>query len=270
MTGNHQPPRVGDIEYELGYPIPGHILPPEQWASTAVHRLPESEALDFQKLFGRQSPVVLDIGCGNGRFVVTSAVRRPEVDHLGIDILPVVIRYATRRGRQRGLHNTRFAVSGGAEFLRRYIPRGSLAEIHIYHPQPYQNPAVKHLRLLTPDFFELVHNALRPSGQLYLQSDNAAYWQYLQQSVSQLMNWQEVTTAWPDDPHGRSRREIIASSQGLPIFRSCSTRREDLSDEQISAIVRDLPPPDFAASPQRNRTGWTRASKSRPARRKRS
>ena len=187
MTGNHQPPQIGDIEYELGHPIPGRILPPEQWANTALHRLPETEPLDFRKLFGRQSSIVLDVGCGNGRFVVTSAVRRPDVDHIGIDILPVVIRYATRRGRQRGLHNTRFAVSGGAEFLRRHAPRGSLTEIHIYHPQPYQNPGDKHLRLLTPEFLELVHHVLRPSGLLFLQSDNIAYWQYLQQSVSQLM-----------------------------------------------------------------------------------
>lgn len=86
------------------------------------------------ELFQRVSPVVLDIGCGNGRFVVSSAVRRPDVDHIGIDILPVVIRYATRRGKERGLSNTRFAVCGGSEFLAKHVQPGSLSEIHIYHP----------------------------------------------------------------------------------------------------------------------------------------
>ena len=38
---------------------------------------------------------------------------RPEDVHVGVDVLPVVIRYATRRGNQRGLHNLRFAVCDG-------------------------------------------------------------------------------------------------------------------------------------------------------------
>ena len=37
------------------------------------------------------------------RSMLASAVARPECDHLGIDILPLVIRYATRRANQRGL-----------------------------------------------------------------------------------------------------------------------------------------------------------------------
>ena len=44
-----------------------------------------------------------------------SAVWRPEFDHLGLDILPVVIRYATRRGNQRGLANI---VAGLDEVFR--------------------------------------------------------------------------------------------------------------------------------------------------------
>src|SRR5271155_5098946 len=95
------------IEREFGVPIAGEILDPAQWTQTALKRLPESGPLDVPALFGRTAPLVLDIGCGNGRFLIGSAVWRPELDHLGIDILPVVIRYATRRANQRGLVNLR-------------------------------------------------------------------------------------------------------------------------------------------------------------------
>ena len=67
------------------------ILPPDQWVRTALKKLPAAGYLDWEALFGRRAPRVLDLGCGNGRFVVSSAVRRPEVDHLGVDALPVVI-----------------------------------------------------------------------------------------------------------------------------------------------------------------------------------
>ncbi len=84
------------IEYELGVAIPGRILHQAQWVRTAIKRLPPSGTLDWQAIFGRTAPVVLDLGCGNGRFTLLSAVNRPEFDHFSIDILPVVIRYATR------------------------------------------------------------------------------------------------------------------------------------------------------------------------------
>src|SRR6266481_5755498 len=89
------------IEREFGVPIAGEILDPSLWTQTALKKLPADGRLDWQQLFGRRAPVVLDLGCGNGRFLIGSAVWRADHDHLGTDSLPVVIRYATRRGNQR-------------------------------------------------------------------------------------------------------------------------------------------------------------------------
>src|SRR6266699_6047340 len=116
------------IEREFGVPIAGEILPQERWANTALKKIPEGH-LNWQELFGRQAPLVLDLGCGNGRFLIGSAVWRPEYDHVGVDVLPVVIRYATRRGNQRGLTNLRFAVADARSFLERWVIPGSVSEI---------------------------------------------------------------------------------------------------------------------------------------------
>ena len=91
------------IEREFGVPFAGEILEPSRWTQTALKKLPAEGPLDLEALFGRKAPLVLDLGCGNGRFLIGSAVWRPDHDHLGIDVLPVVIRYATRRANQRGL-----------------------------------------------------------------------------------------------------------------------------------------------------------------------
>ncbi len=48
------------IEREFGVPIAGEILEPDQWTQTALKRLPVDGPLDWQQLFGRQAPVVLD------------------------------------------------------------------------------------------------------------------------------------------------------------------------------------------------------------------
>src|SRR5687768_6251489 len=174
---------------DFGVPIPGRVLPPDQWARTAIKRLPPPAPLDWEAIFGRRAPVVLDVGCGNGRFIITSALARPELDHLGVDILPLVIRYATKRANQRGLANVRLAVIGGYELLDQYVPPGSVAEIHLYHPQPYEDAPEHHRRLITPEFLALVHRSLSPGGLVVLQTDNRAYWQYLRRAVPHLFDF---------------------------------------------------------------------------------
>src|SRR5689334_2757255 len=140
------------------------MLPHEEWAKTAIKRLPAPGFLAWKDMFGRQAPVVLDLGCGNGRFVIVSALARPDFDHIGIEILPVVIRYATRRANQRGLSNVRLAVIGAYEFLAQYVAPASVAEIHLYHPQPYRDDHNQHRRLLTPEFLAICHRSLIAGG----------------------------------------------------------------------------------------------------------
>jgi len=238
-------PQSADEDY--GVPIPGAILPPDQRAKTAIKRLPPPGFLDWKGIFGRDAPVVLDLGCGNGRYVISSAVHRPEIDHIGIEILPVVIRYATRRANQRGLSNVRLAVIGAYEFLAQYAPPASVAEIHLYHPQPYRDAEKMHRRLLTPEFLALVHRSLIAGGLLVLQTDNKAYWQYLRRIAPLLFEFEELSGRWPDAPQGRTRREIYARRHGLPIFHGQGRPRPELTAETIEQIVRAAPRPNFSA-----------------------
>lgn len=234
------------IEKEFGVPIPGEILDPAQWAKTALKKVPEG-VLDFVALFGRTAPVVLDLGCGNGRFSIASALERPAYDHLAVDILPMVIRYATRRGNQRGLGNIRFAVIGGRELLAEHIAPGSIAEIHCYHPQPYYEPAQVHRRLITPEFLALVHGALQPGGLFVVQTDNPGYWKYIREVVPAFFDVTEHPDRWPDAPRGRTRREIVALRKGLPVFRCLCKAKIGISDTAALALAESLPPPTFDA-----------------------
>jgi len=234
------------IEREFGVPIAGEILDPSKWTKTALKRLPAGP-LDYPALFGRTAPIVLDLGCGNGRYLLYSSVWRPDHDHVGLDILPVVIRYATRRANQRGLGNVRFAVCGGHEFLERHTAPHSITEIHCYHPQPYYEPAQVRRRLITPAFLALVHGALAPGGSFFLQTDNPGYWHYMQQVVPVFFGFEEQTRTWPDAPKGRTRREIIALRRGLPVLRGSGRAKAGLSEADALRLAEALPSPVFDA-----------------------
>ena len=201
------PPRR--IEREFGVPFPGEILDPAKWTQTALKAMPDGH-MNWVELFGRSAPVVLDLGCGNGRFAIGSALARPTHDHLGTDILPVVIRYARKRGNQRGMTNLKFAVLGARELLERHVAPGSVAEVHCYHPQPYYDPAQVYRRLITPAFLALVHRSLAPGGLFVVQTDNPGYWKYVRGVVPVFFDFHERIGRWPDAPKGRTRREIVA------------------------------------------------------------
>jgi len=236
-----------EVESEFGVPIPGTVLPEPLWARTAIKRLPPPGPLDFAAIFGRAAPLVVELGCGNGRFTLQSALRRPDYDHFASDLLPVVVRYATRRANQRGLTNARFAVRDAQSIVTSYLGEGRAAEVHLYHPQPYHDPMRAHLRLVTPRFLAEVHRSLAPGGLFVIQTDNPDYWDYFRRVVPAFFDFRPRPDPWPEAPEGRSRREILARSRGLKIFRGVGLRRDDIAPVAALALAVALPPPRFVS-----------------------
>lgn len=232
-------------ENDYGVPIPGEPVPREQWAKTAIKRLPTEGPLDFAAIFGREASLVLDLGCGNGRFTLAHAIAHPEMNHFAIDALPVVIRYATKRANQRGLENVRIAVCDADRFVAKYVRPGSVKEVHLYHPQPYHDPSQAERRLLTPDFLVDVYAALAEDGLFVWQTDNRQYAAYMRKVSSIFFDLTEQVAPWPDAPLGRTRREIYALQHALPVARAICRPKAGLSREECEELATTMPQPDF-------------------------
>jgi len=233
-------------ETDWGLPLPGDLLPPERHSETHLIRLPLGR-FDAAALFGRVNPLVVDLGCGNGRWTIIDALARPSVDHLAVDVFPGAIRHAVKRANRRGLTNVRFAVADAADVVRRLADH-STAEVHLYHPQPIYDLSAVHKRLITPPFLLQVHRILVTGGVFVLQTDHPAYWDYLRLVVPLFFTMDEQEGPWPDAPAGRTRREILARQLSLPVFRAICRPRGDLALAAALVEAEHLPLPRFDAT----------------------
>ncbi|MBL8802294.1 MAG: methyltransferase domain-containing protein [Planctomycetes bacterium] len=247
-----------------GPPYPGVVLPREQWTRTRVGLGKVVQPFDWVQVFGRQAPRVVDLGCGNGRYLIGSALVRRDWDHLGLELVPPAVRLGSLRAGQRGLTNLKFAWGDASEFISARCPAGSIHEAHLYHPQPYYDSSKRERRQLTPRTLEAVHRALAPGGLFVFQTDNPAYWKYACRAAPELFEWRVHEGPWPDAPDGRTLREMVARSRGLEIFRAVGVKRE-LDEAEVEARVSLLPEPDFDA----NKPGYDADKRSgeRPQRR---
>ena len=126
-------------------------------------------------LFPTPQPFEMEIGSGKGRFLLERAAKHPERNFLGIDYAWRFLREGHVRAAQRGLSNLRFYKAEASEVVGRMIPDESVAIFHIYFPDPWPKRQWRKRRLLTPDFFKLLHRRLQPGGRLELATDNFEY-----------------------------------------------------------------------------------------------
>ncbi len=232
-------PIPNSSESEYGVPFPGRTVPRDRWTTTGLRD--PGGTFDWKATFGREAPRVVDLGCGNGRYLIGSALSRPDRDHIGIDLVQVAVDHAAQRANQRGLANVRFVVGDVVTWMEQRFAADSLDEVHIYHPQPYYEADAPNRRLLTEAFLERTWTVLRPRGLLVLQTDNREYWTYLIAAVQKHFEVERLPLAWPEAPAGRTRREIQAKEKGLQVWRMEARRRGKPLDIAV-------PRPDFDAN----------------------
>jgi tRNA (guanine-N7-)-methyltransferase len=164
--------------------------------------------------------VIVDIGCGDGQFVLRSAAAHPGREYLGIELIAPLVKKAAARAPS----NARFIAGDAVAWLQRRAD-ASVDEVHVYHPQPYYDPAEVQLGMLTAAFFERVWQVLKPGGLLVFQTDNKRYGKYLLEASRRHFEPEVQAGPWPDAPKGRTHREGVALVKKLPVLRVLATPR---------------------------------------------
>ncbi len=200
--------------------MPSESDSPGGWDSL-VYPLPSIlERLDFPRLFPRVQPLEVELGSGDGSFLVTYAARKPERNFIGVERLLGRIRKMDRKGRRAGLRNLRGVRIESGYFLKFLLPEHSVAAIHIYFPDPWPKRKHRRHRLVNETFPGLAWQTLGHCGTVYLRTDDADYFQQMKEvfggsalfeTVETPGELLEIQTDFEKDFHARGVRTSRAA-----------------------------------------------------------
>jgi tRNA (guanine-N7-)-methyltransferase len=136
--------------------------------------------LDLGTLFGRQAPVVLEIGFGNGEFLVRTASAEREKDFLGIDLEWKSVRRALRRAAQEKLTNLRVMQGDARQMVEWSLSSDCLSQVTILFPCPWPKRRHERHRLFSVEFLGLLRHRLKPDGGIWIVTDFEPLFQQIQ------------------------------------------------------------------------------------------
>ena len=132
-------------------------------------------ALDFERVFGRLAPTILEIGFGMGETTALIAKTHPEHNYLGIEVHTPGVGSLLKRIAEDGLVNLRMIQHDAVEVLQHMIAPATLAGAHIFFPDPWPKKRHHKRRLIQPGFVRLLASRLAPGAYLHAATDWQEY-----------------------------------------------------------------------------------------------
>ena len=167
----------------LSYSRRGSRFTPSQqeaWDAHAEGWVIPDEAVDdphfsLAEWFGREAPLVVEIGPGVGEATGVLAAARPDHDVLALEVWRPGIAAGLAEVAAAGATNVRFSSVDAVWMLEHVMPEGGLAELWTFFPDPW--PKTKHhkRRLVDPAFAALAASRLAPGAVWRLATDWGDY-----------------------------------------------------------------------------------------------
>jgi len=137
------------------------------------------ETLPLKSLFPVERPVCVELGAGDGSFLVSYARAHPEMNFIGVERLLGRLRKIEKKGRRAGLDNLRVVRIEADYFTRYLLPARSVQSIHIYFPDPWPKRRHWKNRLINEEFTIVLEKALEPGGFVFLRTDDPPYFEQM-------------------------------------------------------------------------------------------
>ncbi|MGA8208606.1 MAG: tRNA (guanosine(46)-N7)-methyltransferase TrmB [Nocardioidaceae bacterium] len=211
----------------LSYTRRGSRMGPRMEQAWARHRdrwwIPdesvEEPGLDLRALFGRDAPLIVEVGCGVGEATAALAAARPACDILGIEVWLPGVADTFHRLEQVGADNVRMLSVDAAWSLQHLLGPGSVTELWTFFPDPWPKTRHRRRRLVGPGFASLAASRLVPGGRWRLATDWADYADQMQQVIDAEPLLENVhggpAPRWSERPVTRFERRGLAAGRAV-------------------------------------------------------
>ena len=171
----------------------------------------ETNRLDPAVVFGREAPLVLEIGFGMGDATAQIAAALAGTNFIGVEVHEPGVGALLQRIVEGALTNLRIVQFDAVQVLEHMIAPASLTGVHVFFPDPWHKKKHNKRRLIQPPLVALLQSRLAPGGYLHCATD----WQpYAEQML-------EVLSA---EPALRNSAEGFADKPGYRPLTKFETR----------------------------------------------
>jgi len=134
-----------------------------------------AELIDARRVFGRDAPLILEIGSGMGETTAQIAGARPEADFIAVEVHAPGVGSLLNRIEAEAISNLRVIRHDAIEVLEHMIPDGALAGLYVFFPDPWPKKRHHKRRLVQAEFAALAARKLTPGGILHAATDWQEY-----------------------------------------------------------------------------------------------
>ena len=182
-----------------------------------------NEKLNPKQVFGREAPLVLEIGSGMGETTAALAVARPDADFVAVEVHGPGVGSLLNRIAGQALANVRVIRHDAIDVLEHMIGDSTLAAIHLFFPDPWPKKRHHKRRMVQPQFAALAARKLVPGGILHAATDWSDYADQIAAVFSANDFFEEAKSGFAERP--TTKFETRGLKLGHPVFDLLFRRR---------------------------------------------
>lgn len=147
----------------------------EEVAQESPFFLDTEDRPDWSTVFENENPLHLEVGFGNGKFLIEMAAREPECNFVGMDFYHKGIRKVITRISKLQIKNIRIVYGDAREKVSLFFKDQELKRIYINFPDPWPKKRHYKRRLIKPPFVDILTRKLNPGGEVHVATDSEPY-----------------------------------------------------------------------------------------------
>ena len=137
------------------------------------------------EIFGNDNPLEIDLGCGDGSFLIEMAKHYPEHNFLGVERLLGRVRGVCKRIQELGLTNVKVLRLESQYTLEYLLEPHSVSRLHLLCPDPWPKARHHKRRLVQQEFLHILHQVLIPGGEFLFKTDHPEYYEWVLDQVEE-------------------------------------------------------------------------------------